>query len=152
MGASVASPTGRSIVVRPVNCGWNVGRARGTFPASMELNPKYALMPVGVVNREEDAALDANASPFKVVVDPVMRARLKKSLFNLIDHHDEALAGYVSQGKLSLESYKEYVELFARSLRETMDSPEGVLYLLKSAGLEGIAAESINLTPEWRWR
>lgn len=118
----------------------------------MELNPKYALMPVGVVNREEDAALDANASPFKVVVDPVMRARLKKSLFNLIDHHDEALACYVSQGKLSLESYKEYIELFARSLRETMDSPEGVLYLLKSAGLEGIAPESINLTPEWRWK
>ncbi len=118
----------------------------------MELDSKYALMPVGMVDREENAPIDASASPFKVVVDPVMRARLKKSLFDLIDHHDEALAGYVSQGKLSLESYKEYVELFARSLRETMDSPEGVLYLLKSAGLEGIDPASINLTPEWRWK
>ena len=119
----------------------------------MQLESKYALMPVGMVNREEkNIAIDASASPFKVVVDPVMRARLKKSLFDLIDHHDEALAGYVSQGKLSLESYKEYIELFARSLRETMESPEGIAYLLKSAGLEGIQAESINLTPEWRWK
>ena len=70
----------------------------------------------------------------------------------MIDHHDEVLASYVTQGKLSLESYKEYVELFARSLRETMESREGVLYLLRAAGLEGIASENVNLTPEWRWR
>lgn len=118
----------------------------------MEIEPKYALMPVGMANREENAIIDPGANPFKIVVDPVMRARLKKSLFDLIDHHDEALAGYVSQGKLSLESYKEYIELFARSLRETMESPEGILYLLKSAGLEGIPADTINLTPEWRWK
>lgn len=118
----------------------------------MELDPKYALMPVGMVNRGEDAPIDPGASPFKVVVDPVMRARLKKSLFDLIDHHDEALAGYVADGKLSLESYKEYIELFARSLRETMESAEGIQYLLKAAGLGAIPAEQINLAPVWRWR
>ena len=118
----------------------------------MEIDPKYALMPVETVGRDVAAAIDPASSPFKVVVDPVMRAALKKSLFDLIDHHDDVLASYVTQGKLSLESYKEYVELFARSLRETMETPEGVLYLLRAAGLEGIDASSVNLTPEWRWR
>ena len=118
----------------------------------MEQDPKYALMPVGSVGRELPATIDPTSSPFKVVVDPVMRAALKKALFDLIDHHDDVLAAYVSQGKLSLESYKEYVELFARSLRETMESREGVLYLLRAAGMDDIAADAVNLTPEWRWR
>ena len=118
----------------------------------MEIDSKYALMPVEAVGRDVAPAIDPSSSPFKVVVDPVMRAALKKSLFDLIDHHDDVLASYVTQGKLSLESYKEYVELFARSLRETMETPEGVLYLLRAAGLEGIAAENVNLAPEWRWR
>ena len=118
----------------------------------MELDPKYALMPVESVGRDLSTAIDPASSPFKVVVDPVMRAALKKALFDLIDHHDDVLASYITQGKLSLESYKEYIELFARSLRETMESREGVLYLLRAAGLENIAAEEVNLTPEWRWR
>ena len=118
----------------------------------METDPKYALMPVETVGRDLPAAIDPASSPFKVVVDPVMRAALKKALFDLIDHHDDVLASYVTQGKLSLESYKEYVELFARSLRETMESREGVLYLLRAAGLEDIAPAEVNLTPEWRWR
>jgi hypothetical protein len=118
----------------------------------MEIEPKYALMTVGNVEPAASVALDPGASPFKVVVDPVMRARLKKSLFDLIDHHDESLADYVSQGKLSLESYKEYIELFARSLRETMESREGVLYLLRSAGVDSSDSSDINLTPEWRWK
>ena len=118
----------------------------------MEIDSKYALMPVENVGQDAPRPLDPGASPFKVVVDPVMRAALKKALFALIDHHDETLAGYVTDGKLSLESYKEYVELFARSLRETMDSREGVHYLLRAAGLAGIPAEDVNLAPEWRWR
>ncbi len=118
----------------------------------MEIDSKYALMPVEAVGQIGPRAIDPTSSPFKVVVDPVMRAALKKALIDLIDHHDETLASYVTQGKLSLESYKEYVELFARSLRETMDNREGVHYLLRAAGLEGIAAEDVNLAPEWRWR
>ena len=118
----------------------------------MELDPKSALMPLESVGRDLSPAIDPASSPFKVVVDPVMRAALKKALFDLIDHHDDVLASYVAQGKLSLESYKEYIELFARSLRETMESREGVLYLLRAAGLENIATEDVNLAPEWRWR
>ena len=118
----------------------------------METDTKYALMQVGAVEPPATPAIDPSASPFKVVVDPQMRASLKKALFDLIDHHDETLASYVSQGKLSLESYKEYIELFARALRETMDSPEGVLYLLRAAGLEGVTTTSVNLAPEWRWK
>ena len=118
----------------------------------METETKYALMPVDAIEQSAGAAIDPAASPFKVVVDPQMRLALKKALFDLIDHHDETLAAYVSQGKLSLESYKEYIELFARALRETMDSPEGVLYLLRAAGLEGVKTEGVNLTPEWRWK
>ncbi len=95
--------------------------------------------------------VDATSSPFKVVVDPEMRSRLRKALLDLIDHHDRSLADYVADGKLALESYKEYIEIFARSLRETMETREGVAYLIKAAGLE-IASEQINLNPEWRWK
>lgn len=118
----------------------------------MESDAKTALMPVESVGKYSTPAIDPSASPFKIVVDPLMRAAIKQALFDLIDHHDEALASYISQGKLSLESYKEYIELFARSLRETMESREGVLYLLKSAGLNGVAPEAVNLNPDWRWR
>ena len=118
----------------------------------METDTKHALMPVSALGLTSSHAIDPSASPFKVMVDPQMRAALKKALLALIDHHDEALADYVSQGKLSLESYKEYIELFARALRETMDSREGVLYLLRAAGLEGVSADNVNLAPEWRWK
>jgi hypothetical protein len=94
---------------------------------------------------------DPGATPFKVVVDPEMRAKLRRALFELIDYHDEALAEHFADGKLALESYKEYVELFARSLKETMESREGVAYLLRAAGFD-VPAEEINLQPELRWK
>ena len=94
---------------------------------------------------------DPSATPFKVVVDPEMRARLRRALFELIDYHDEALAEHFADGKLELESYKEYIELFARSLKETMDSREGVAYLLRAAGFD-VPAHEINLHPELRWK
>src|SRR3989442_338759 len=94
---------------------------------------------------------DLGASPFKIVVDPEMRLKLKRALIDLIDYHDEALAEHFAEGKLELESYKEYVELFARSLKETMESREGVSYLLRSVGFD-IPAEEINLHPELRWK
>jgi hypothetical protein len=91
------------------------------------------------------------ATPFKVVVDPEMRLKLKRALIDLIDYHDESLAEHFADGKLALESYKEYIELFARSLKETMASREGVAYLLRAAGFE-VRPEEINLTPELRWK
>lgn len=96
-------------------------------------------------------AVTVTSSPFRVVVDPEMRGRLKDGLIRMIDHHDKMLADFFAQGQLSLDSYKEYVELFALSLRETMETPEGVAYLLKSAGFDVPLAE-INLQPEWRWK
>ena len=51
-----------------------------------------------------------------------MRLQLRRALIELIDNHDEALAEHFADGKLALESYKEYIELFARSLKETMES------------------------------
>ena len=116
----------------------------------MDLDSPYSLV-LSPAAEPRSEVLDANASPFKVVVDPIMRTRLRKALTDLIDHHDNSLAEYVTDGKLSLESYKEYVELFARSLRETMESREGVTYLLKATGLE-VPPENVNLMPEWRWR
>ena len=118
----------------------------------MENESKHALMPVASVGQPATVASSPSASPFKVVVDPAMRAAIKKALFDLIDHHDESLAGYVTGGKLALDSYKEYIELFARALRETMESPEGVLYLLRSAGFEDVGPEGVNLRPDWRWK
>ena len=94
---------------------------------------------------------DPSANPFRLVVDPVMRMRLRKALFDLIESHDQELARYVADGSLALDSYKEYIELFSRSLRETMGSRDGVAYLLESCGFQ-LAKEDINLQPETRWR
>jgi hypothetical protein len=101
--------------------------------------------------KKELAKPDAGATPFKVVVDPEMRLKLRRALIELIDYHDEALAEHFSEGKLALESYKEYIELFARSLKETMESREGVAYLLRAVGFE-VRPEEINLNPELRWK
>ncbi|HEX8281305.1 MAG TPA: hypothetical protein VF551_08000 [Chthoniobacterales bacterium] len=101
--------------------------------------------------RREPTIPHPGSTPFKVVVDPEMRAKLRRALFELIDYHDEALAEHFAEGKLALDSYKEYIELFARSLKETMDSREGVAYLLRAVGFE-VPAEEINLDPELRWK
>ncbi len=117
----------------------------------MELQSSFAIVPAEATSGREPAVLDPMGSPFKVVVDPIMRHRLRKALFDLIDHHDTSLAQYVTDGRLALESYKEYIELFARSLRETMESREGVAYLLKATGIQ-TTPESVNLHPDWRWK
>ncbi len=101
--------------------------------------------------REALAKPNVGATPFKVVIDPKVRLELRRALIDLIDFHDEALAEHFAEGKLALDSYKEYIELFARSLKETMDSREGVEYLLRSVGFD-VPAEEINLNPELRWK
>ena len=101
--------------------------------------------------RKELSLPDPGATPFKLVVDPEMRVKLRRALIELIDYHDDSLAEHFSEGKLELESYKEYIELFARSLKETMESREGVSYLLRSVGFE-VRPEDINLNPELRWK
>jgi hypothetical protein len=106
-------------------------------------------LPVEVTR--EAALADPSANPFKLVVDPVMRVKLRRALFDLIENHDEELARYVSEGLLSLESYKEYIEIFAKSLRESMATSEGVAYLLRACGFEVNPAQ-INLDPETRWK
>ena len=100
---------------------------------------------------KEPVPSDPAANPFKLVVDPVMRVRLRKALFDLVESHDQELARYVGEGSLALDSYKEYIELFARSLRETMSTKEGVTYLLEYCGFE-VDPENINLNPETRWK
>src|SRR5215212_2298610 len=112
----------------------------------------FQLTPQNEPGVSKDLSLpDPGASPFKVVIDPKVRADLRRALIDLIDYHDDALAEHFAQGKLSLESYKEYIELFARSLKETMASREGVSYLLRSVGFN-VPPEEINLTPELRWK
>ena len=96
------------------------------------------------------AKADPAANPFKIVIDPKVRFDLRRALVDLIDYHDEALAEHFAEGKLALDSYKEYIELFARSLKETMESREGVAYLLRSVGFD-VPPEQINLQPELRW-
>ncbi len=94
---------------------------------------------------------DSGANPFKLVVDPIMRIKLRRALFDMIENHDQELARYVSEGSLALDSYKEYIELFARSLRETMSSREGVAYLLEYCGFE-VNKDDVNLFPDTRWK
>src|SRR4051794_32230367 len=96
---------------------------------------------------KETALTDPGANPFKLVVDPVMRAKLRRAIFDLIESHDQELAKYVGEGSLALDSYKEYIELFAHSLKQTMGTREGIAYLLQSCGFE-IDKDNINLTPE----
>jgi len=103
------------------------------------------------LRRDRLAKPDPGATPFKLVIDPKLRMDLRRALIDLIDYHDEALAENFAEGKLSLESYKEYIELFARSLKETMESREGVSYLLRSVGFE-VSPQEINLQPELRWK
>lgn len=100
---------------------------------------------------KEPLPSDPSANPFKLVVDPVMRIRLRRALFEMIESHDQELAKYVSEGTLALDSYKEYIELFAHSLKQTMGTREGVAFLLESCGFE-LAKEEINLAPETRWK
>ena len=95
--------------------------------------------------------LNPAATPFKIVIDPALRADLRRALIDLIDYHDDALAEQFAEEKLALDSYKEYVELFARSLKETMESRKGVSYLLQAVGFD-VPAEEINLNPELRWK
>ena len=97
------------------------------------------------------ATRDAGATPFKIVIDPKVRLDLRRALVDLIDYHDEALAEHFAEGKLALDSYKEYIELFARSLKETMESREGVAYLLRSVGFD-VRPDEINLHPDLRWK
>src|SRR5439155_26533472 len=94
---------------------------------------------------------DPAATPFKTLIDPKLRLELRRALIDLIDYHDEALAENFADGKLALESYKEYIELFARSLKETMESREGVSYLLRAVGFD-VKPDEVNLQPELRWK
>jgi hypothetical protein len=116
----------------------------------MESNTEYEIMLAEAEREKQLTVTDAGASPFRLSIDPVMRHRLKKALFDLIDNHDAALEHYVTDGKLQLDSYKEYIELFSRCLRETMETKEGVAYLIQSCGFT-VDEEEINLHPDWRW-
>ena len=119
----------------------------------MEQNRDFQIVASDQPGLRKDSLAKPNpgATPFKVVIDPKMRLDLRRALIDLIDYHDEALAENFSEGKLALESYKEYIELFARSLKETMESREGVSYLLRSVGFD-VRAEEINLHPTLRWK
>lgn len=94
---------------------------------------------------------DSGASPFRLVIDPAMRVQLRRALFDLIENHDQQLAQHFSAGSLALDSYKEYIEIFAFSLRQTMETPEGVAYLMQACGFD-VKPEEINLNPETRWK
>ncbi len=116
-----------------------------------DLPDERALATLSFDISKEPVPADPGANPFRLVVDPVMRIRLRRALFDLIESHDQELARYVSDGTLALDSYKEFIELFARSLRDTMSSREGIAYLLEACGFK-VDKESINLQPETRWR
>ena len=121
---------------------------RSTMNDSFE-DHSLAILPADLSH--EPAPTDPGANPFRLVVDPVMRVRLRRALFDMIESHDQELARYVAEGSLALDSYKEYVEIFASSLKQTMGSREGVAYLLRACGFQINEAE-INLTPETRWK
>lgn len=115
------------------------------------MNESDAVVPFTSEISNEVLSSDPGASPFKLVVDPAMRANLRRALFELIESHDTQLAKHFSEGRLSLDSYKEYIEIFANSLKQTVESREGVAYLMQACGFE-VKPEEINLQPETRWK
>ena len=114
-------------------------------------NAETSLTTLAFELSREPVPADPAANPFRLVVDPVMRMRLRRALFDMIENHDMELARYVSEGALALDSYKEYIELFAHSLHNTTGTAEGVAYLLEACGFR-VEKEAINLVPEIRWR
>jgi hypothetical protein len=112
---------------------------------------EHALTTISFDVSREPMPSDPSANPFKLVVDPVMRIRLRRALHDLIENHDAELARYVSEGSLALDSYKEYIELFSHSLKQTMGSREGVGYLLQACGFS-VDKDDVNLQPETRWK
>ena len=100
---------------------------------------------------KESGPTDPSANPIKLVVDPVMRAKLRRAIFELIESHDQELSRYVGEGSLALDSYKEYIEIFAHSLKQTMGTRDGVAYLLEACGI-AVDKDGINLQPETRWK
>jgi len=101
-------------------------------------------------NTANSLPIDPMENPFKVVVDPAVRARLIQAIGELIDTRDQELASHVGEGVLALDSYKEYIELFARNLCDTLGSKDGISFLLESCGFH-IPDEEINLHPQPRW-
>lgn len=116
-----------------------------------ELTREAALTTLNFEIANEPMPSDPAAYPFRLVVDPVMRVRLRRALSDLIESHDNELARYVAEGSLALDSYKEYIEIFAHSLKQTMSTREGVAYLLQSCGFT-VNKDEINLAPETRWK
>jgi hypothetical protein len=112
-----------------------------TTDLSLQLVPQD-LMPVKQLH----------GSPFRRVLDPEIREALQEALLRLIDDHQRQVSYMVESNQLHVDSYKEYVELLARFLRETLGSRAGVKFLLDSCGLEGSTEEEINLEPDLRWR
>ena len=138
-------------MILAINIGWQP-MPRSVIKIDMEEPRDFHIVAADQTGVKRELAVpDPGATPFKIVVDPEMRHKLRRALVDLIDYHDEALAENFAEGKLSLESYKEYIELFARSLKETMESREGIAYLLRSAGFE-VNGDEINLHPELRWK
>jgi len=88
---------------------------------------------------------DAGANPFKIVIDPKVRMDLRRALIDLIDYHDEALAEHFAEGKLALDSYKEYIELFARSLKETIGKQRRCSYCCGQSGSMSGRMKSISI-------
>lgn len=121
------------------------------LPTMNDQISETAIAPLTIDVANERTLQDPTASPFRLVVDPVMRAQLRRGLVALIENHDDQLAHHFSEGRLALDSYKEYIELFARSLKETMESREGIDYLLRTCGFE-VPLDEINLQPETRWK
>ena len=92
-----------------------------------------------------------SGNPFRKVIDPDVSESLEAALIRLVEDHQRQVAYMVESGQLEVGSYKEYIELLARFVRETIGSKAGVKYLLDSCGLEGATEEDINLEPELRW-
>ena len=74
-----------------------------------------------VTKKQSLSVPDVSGTPFKVVVDPDMRLKLKRALIDLIDYHDEALAEHFAEGKLALES----VQGIHRAFRTQLEGDNG---------------------------
>lgn len=92
-----------------------------------------------------------SGNPFKVKFDPDVLGKVNEAVRVMMERYDTELAMGFAEGRLSVDSYKEYIELLAHSLRETMSTPAGVRHLFEACGFN-VPEQEINLAPEVRWK
>ena len=104
-----------------------------------------------LASREARASRIRARRPFKVVIDPEMRLKLRRALIELIDYHDEALAEHFAEGKLDTRILQGIHRTLRAQFEGNNGKPRRRGLSPARVGFE-VRSEEINLNPELRWK